>query len=249
MTCEEVKLLISARMDGEINAIQCVALDSHLTACAACNENLEAIETVRATVRDEMPYYCAPAHLWARVNSELRVADFDGSARKMNWRVVGAVAAAIVMSILGAVPFLVNERNQRQIVAYELLSAHVRAMLSHTVDVISSDQHTVKPWFNGKLPFSPPVADLMSEGFPLEGGRLDSVGARVIAALVYSRHLHSIDVFVWPADSQRPPTHFERQGYNEISWTKDDFVFAAVSDLNAAELNAFAELLKKPSAK
>jgi anti-sigma factor RsiW len=131
-------------------------------------------------------------------------------------------------------------------VADELLSAHVRAMFGQSVDVVSSDQHTVKPWFNGKVPFSPPVVDLSSEGFPLEGGRLDSIGAHVIAALVYSRRLHRIDVFVWPADREKPPANFERDGYNAISWTRNDFVFTAVSDLNVAELSAFATLLKRP---
>jgi anti-sigma factor RsiW len=130
-------------------------------------------------------------------------------------------------------------------VANELVSAHVRAMFSHTVDVVSSDQHTVKPWFNGKVTFSPPVVDLASEGFPLEGGRLDSVGARLIATLVYRRHLHRIDVFVWPAGRETPPEYFERDGYYEICWSKNAFVFAAVSDLNTPELNAFASLLKK----
>jgi anti-sigma factor RsiW len=118
-------------------------------------------------------------------------------------------------------------------------------MVSHLADVASTDQHTVKPWFNGKVTFSPPVVDLASEGFPLEGGRLDSLGARLIATLVYSRHLHRIDVFVWPANYQMPPAHFERDGYNEISWSKNDFAFAVVSDLNTAELNTFAGLLKK----
>ena len=156
------------------------------------------------------------------------------------------VAAALVLAVLGAAPFLINEHNQRQIVANELLSAHVRALFSHTVDVASSDEYTVKAWFNDKVTFSPPVVDLASEGFPLDGGRLDSVGTRLIATPVYRRHLHRIDVFVWPAGREAPPPgYFERDGYNEISWSKNDFIFAAVSDLNAAELNAFAGLLKK----
>jgi anti-sigma factor RsiW len=248
MTCEEVKLLISARLDGEINALQCVAIDSHLEveACRSCNEEMEAQETLRAAIRDQMPYYRTPAHLIERLTSALRaVESFDDSARWTHWKALGAVAAALLLAVLGAAPFLVNGNNQRQIVADELLSSHVRALFSHTVDVASSDQHTVKPWFNGKVTFSPPVVDLASEGFPLEGGRLDSVGARLIATLVYRRHLHRIDVFVWPAGRETPPAYFERDGYNEISWTKNDFVFAAVSDLNATELNEFAGLLKK----
>jgi anti-sigma factor RsiW len=152
----------------------------------------------------------------------------------------------VTFCALVSAPFLVNARNQRQLVAEELLSAHQRALLGRSVDVVSSDQHTVKPWFNGKLPFSPPVADLRAEGFPLEGGRVDYAGDRPVAALVYSRRLHRIDVFVWPLGGQRrPPAYFQRNGYNEISWEKDDFLFSAVSDLNDAELAQFADLLRR----
>lgn len=248
MTCEEVKLLISARMDGEINALQCVAIDSHLEAeaCRSCNQQIEAQETLRAAIRDRTPYYRAPAHLRRRLTSALQSAEcFDDGSRRTDWKMFRAVAAALILAVLGAAPFLVNEHNRRQIVADELLSAHVRALFSHAVDVASSDQHTVKPWFNGKVPFSPPVVDLASEGYPLEGGRLDSIGARLIATLVYRRHLHRIDVFVWPAGGETPPAYFERDGYNEVSWSNNDFVFVAVSDLNTAELDAFSGLLKK----
>src|SRR6202042_2358688 len=139
--------------------------------------------------------------------------------------------------VLAGVPFLVNAHNQRQLVAEELLSAHQRALIGRSVDVVSSDQHTVKPWFNGKLPFSPPVTDLRSQGFPLEGGRVDYAGERPVAALVYSRRLHRIDVFIWPASGEKePPERFERNGYSEISWAKDNFLFTAVADLNAAEI-------------
>jgi anti-sigma factor RsiW len=170
MTCKEVKLLISARMDGDINAVQCVAMDSHLEveACPSCNEEMEAQETLRAVIRDQTPYYRAPAHLLDRLTSALRAAEgFDGSARRTNWRVLGAVAVALVPAVLGAAPFLINEHNERQIVADELLSAHVRVLFSHTADPVSSDQRAVKPWFNGKVTFSLPVVGLASEGFPL----------------------------------------------------------------------------------
>jgi anti-sigma factor RsiW len=112
------------------------------------------------------------------------------------------------------------------------------------VDVVSTDQHTVKPWFNGKLVFSPPVADLAAEGFPLEGGRVDYVGGNPVAALVYRRRLHRIDVFVWPADGVTAPANFERNGFRELSWTKGGFRFTAISDLNSGELASFADLLK-----
>jgi anti-sigma factor RsiW len=217
-----------------------------LETCPSCATDLEELQSVRYAVRGEMPYYKAPPDLRNRVRFALCGAEYlDTNARRIDWRVWGAVAASVVFCALATAPFLVNARNQSQLVAQEFLSAHERALVGRSVDVVSSDQHTVKPWFNGKLPFSPPVTDLRAEGFPLEGGRVDYAGDRPVAALVYSRRLHRIDVFVRPSAGQTPPpAHFERNGYNEISWEKDNFLFAAVSDLNDAELAAFANLLR-----
>jgi anti-sigma factor RsiW len=253
MTCDEVKPLLNARVDDEIDAIQRAALDSHAKTCASCAAELEELKSVRDAIRGEMPYYKAPLDLRNQVRDALRGAEYldagagySGIARRTGWRVWGAVAATVVFCALVSAPFMVNARNQRQLVAEELLSAHQRALMGRSVDVVSSDQHTVKPWFNGKLPFSPPVTDLRAEGFPLEGGRVDYAGGRPVAALVYSRRLHRIDVFVRPSGSQKtPPAHFERNGYNEISWEKDSFLFTAVSDLNDSELTALANLLRK----
>lgn len=246
MTCDEVKALLHARMDGETDAIQSAGVDSHVEACRSCGAEREAIESLRETIRSEMHYYKAPAGLRDRVSVAVRGAEYlDGRARRTDWRAWGAIAAALILVAVGAAPFAVNARYQRQLVADELLSAHVRALMGRSLDVVSSDQHNVKPWFNGKLPFSPPVADLGAQGFPLEGGRLDYAAGRPLAALVYSRRLHRIDVFVWPSTGRTaPPSHFERDGYNEISWEKNDFVFTAVSDLNATELSAFAGLMR-----
>src|SRR6266566_5272603 len=224
MSCDEIKPLLNARLDDEIDPVHRADLDAHMKTCSSCAKDLEGLESVRHSIRGAMPYYKAPAHLRNQVRFALRGARYvDSSARRMAWRPWGAVAAALAVCALVSAPFLVNARNQRQLVAEELLSAHQRALAGRSLDVVSSDQHTVKPWFNGKLPFSPPVADLRAEGFPLEGGRVDYAGERPVAALVYSRRLHRIDVFVWPAAGEKaPPGHFERNGYNEISWTKDN---------------------------
>jgi len=246
MTCDEVKALLHARMDGETNTVQSAAVDSHIEACPSCAAEREVIESLRETIRGELHYYNAPAGLRDRVTVAVRGAEhLDGRARRTDWRPWGAIAAALILAALGVWPFFINVRYQRQLVADELLSAHVRALMGRSLDVISSDQHNVKPWFNGKLPFSPPVADLSAEGFPLEGGRLDYAAGRPLAALVYGRRLHRIDLFVWPTTGKPvPPSRFERDGYNEISWTKSNFAFTAVSDLNAAELGTFAGLLQ-----
>jgi anti-sigma factor RsiW len=247
MNCDEAKPLLNAHMDNEIDPIQRATVDSHVKICSSCALDLEQLESVRAAIRSEMPYYHAPPNLRSQVRLALRGAEYlERGAHRRAWNVWGAAAAAaVVVCALATAPFLVNARNERQLVAEELLSAHERALVGRSVDVISSDQHTVKPWFNGKLPFSPPVTDLASQGFPLEGGRVDYAGEQPVAALVYGRRLHRIDVFIRPsAGAKAPPEHFERNGYNEISWMKGGFLFTAVSDLNASALTGFIRLLQ-----
>jgi anti-sigma factor RsiW len=247
VNCVEAKALLNARMDGELDSSRRVAIDAHLQTCSSCAMDTEELEYVRDTIRGGIQYHRAPAGLRDQVRFALRGAEYldRRSSWQTSWRVWGGVAAAIALIALAATPFLLNERNQRQLVAEELLSAHKRALLGRGLDVVSSDQHTVKPWFNGKVPFSPPVTDLRAEGFPLEGGRLDYAGGQPVATLVYSRRLHRIDVFVRTAAGQKkPPSHFERNGYHEISWTRDHFLFTAVSDLNTTDLARFTGLLE-----
>lgn len=244
MTCDEVKPLLDARMDEEIDAAWSATIDSHVAECPSCAADLERLHGIRNAIRGGMSYYTAPSALRERVRYALRGAEYlDRSSPQPRWRMWGAIAAAFALCLMAGALLLVNQRNQRILVAEEILSAHQRALMGRAVDVVSSDQHTVKPWFNGKLPFSPPVFDLAPEGFPLEGGRLDYVDGSPVAALVYRRRLHRIDVFVRPSGGRAAPSHFERNGFREISWTKDSFVFTAVSDLNGGELASFVNLL------
>jgi anti-sigma factor RsiW len=245
MTCDDVKPLLDGRMDDEIDPVQRQAIDTHLETCSSCAMDLEKLASVRYAVRGEMPYYRAPAELKNQVRFALRGAEYLDRPRPASWRTWGAIAASAAFCALASAPFLVNARNQRQLVAEEFLSAHARALAGRTVDVVSSDQHTVKPWFNGRLPFSPPVIDLASEGFPLEGGRVDYAAGHAVAALVYGRRLHSIDLFIRPSEGEKaPPSNFERDGFSEVSWTKDSFLFTAVSDVNVADLRTFVNLLR-----
>ncbi len=243
MNCTDAGTLLHAYFDGELNAGDRSAVETHLSQCASCSQALARLQHLRQTIRAEVNYHRAPAALGAQIRSSLRAAErIEPAPRRFEWKTWGAIAAGIALA--GGL-FLARSNNEQQIVAEELFSAHARALMGREIDVESSDRHTVKPWFNGKLPFSPPVSDLSADGFPLEGGRLDFARGHAVAALVYRRNLHRIDVFVWPeADISSPPAQIDRNGFHEISWTHEGFRFAAISDLNVAELSNFVALLQ-----
>jgi anti-sigma factor RsiW len=246
MSCDDVKPLLNSWFDNEIDTERRAGVDAHIETCTSCASDVEQLGKVRHAIRDEMRYYRARPALRDEVLLALRGADYlERGTRSRNWWAWGAIAATAAFIALAAASIFIIERDRGQLVAEQFVSAHERALIGRSMDVVSSDNHTVKPWFNGKIPFSPPVIDLRSKGFPLEGGRVDYAGDQPIAALVYSRRLHRIDVFVFPSTGRRtPPSHFEQNGYNEISWKKSDFLFTAVSDLNRAELESFSHLLQ-----
>jgi anti-sigma factor RsiW len=165
------------------------------------------------------------------------------------WMGIGvAFASGVVLSVV--VMFFYAAPGQDRLTA-QVIDGHVRSMMvAHLSDVVSTDQHTVKPWFNGKLDYSPPVRDLAAQGFALAGGRLDYLDERPVAALVYQHKLHTINVFVWPVrDKSLTNYHaMSRQGFNVISWQQEGMQFWAVSDLNASDLKQFAELLRQQPA-
>lgn len=138
--------------------------------------------------------------------------------------------------------------SHEEMITREIVAGHVRSLMAnHLSDVTSTDQHTVKPWFDGKLDFAPPVVNLASAGFPLVGGRLDFVDGRPVAALVYQRRLHFINLFIWPSTERQESSVVlqSREGYNILHWTRGGMTFWAISDVSADDLRSFAELLKK----
>lgn len=166
--------------------------------------------------------------------------------RRWRWPAWGLAAAGFACGVLASMLALqlLPPADGNRALEQELASSHVRAlMVAHLTDVASSDQHTVKPWFQGKLDYSPPVKDLANDGYPLIGGRLDYVAGRPVAALIYRRHGHLINLFVWPADGQTAPTLHSHQGYQLAHWRNAGMQFWAVSDLNGEELQTLARLI------
>lgn len=264
--CDKV-LLVQAELDGELDAAEAAALATHKTTCPVCQTAAADIARARAAI-DRSFYRATPETLRTRILAELSAAQereaptphppITGVSRWWRrWFVahsglrpggvglsgvglggfgLGAVCAAAVALLVLSSP---NPGVIEQIVA-----GHVRALQpGHLEDVPSSDRHTVKPWFNGKLDFTPPVKDFAAEGFPLRGGRLDYLAGRPVAALVYQRDKHIIDLFVWPAkgDGLRPPQTSQRQGYNIVHWVQDGMMFWAVSDVEMAQLQKFVK--------
>ena len=250
MNCREVQSLVHASLDGELDLIRQMEIDDHLRQCQACEAFFASQRALQSAVKTDGLYVTAPAGLERRVRTAVRSAtaprQWWSGVFTAPWVIATAAATAIVIAAISVGPFA-SRQSHGDSIAQEVISAHIRSLMpGHLTDVLSSDQHTVKPWFAGKLDFSPPVVDLKDEGFPLVGGRLDYVDNRPIAALTYRRGEHTINLFVWPSESNTevPETLDGRQGYNALSWRRGRTNFWAVSDLNAVELREFARLIQ-----
>jgi len=216
-------------------------------------DNHEDVE-VAALVKAQATYYEAPQSLRDRIGVALGQAEPTKAAPRTRrwaewrqWLGLGvAFACGVMLSV--AITVFYGVPGQQERLAAQVIDGHVRSlMVAHLSDVASSDQHTVKPWFSGKLDFSPPVWDLAAEGFALVGGRLDYIDGRSVAALVYRHRLHTINVFIWPAGSNasRAPSSASRHGFNVASWSDGGMQFWAVSDINPADLQRLGQLLRK----
>ena len=255
MSCELTQRYVPGYLDDELDLVRTIEMEAHLKACLACTQELENLKELRFALQRNSLAYAAPAALRERIQSSLR-----GSSRaqvresktkwpSLNmWQLAGAFALLVLISISGwqwTARLRVPSSDQR--IAAEVFSSHVRSLEGdHLMDVVSTDQHTVKPWFDGKLDFSPPVEDLASNGFPLVGGRLDYVENREVAALIYQRRKHFINAFVWPDPSGSESTQAieSRQGYNIMRWSRGGFQFWAVSDVASSDLAEFVQLLE-----
>jgi anti-sigma factor RsiW len=251
MNCRECLDYIDAYIDNELDVTATIAVQQHLRDCHQCQQLLEARKAVGALLANPQISFEAPDSLLGRIQTALPVTRSEVKPRTVRrlvipWLSVPLALAATIAVLLGLVFLNQGGMSRGNALAQEVISSHVRSLLgAHLLDVPSTDQHTVKPWFDGKLKFSPPVHDLAEHGFRLTGGRLDYLHGREVAALVYQRRLHVINLFIWPSESGRnmAAESFTKDGYNVSHWDHDGFVFWAVSDVNPEDLSAFADLL------
>jgi anti-sigma factor RsiW len=253
VTHGEVELQLDAYVDGELAPGDARELETHLKACAECARLHEARVALSATIREQVPAFRAPDALRGSVRAALRNAAGTPVPRRLRAPVAArwlALAASLAVVAAGSWRLGLS-RAGADALAGQVLASHVRSLMpGHLTDVVSSDQHTVKPWFNGKLDFSPQVYDFAGRGFPLVGGRLDYLGERPVAALVYARRQHLINVFLWPA-KQGPGGGdggagvATRRGYHLLHWTTPDYAYWVVSDLGMPELHDFAQLVQQ----
>jgi anti-sigma factor RsiW len=267
MNCDEATKLMDGYLDGELDPITSRKIEQHLRECRNCDQAYKTHGSLIRALGNATPYYKAPAELRERIQFSLREEIAERPTRNFapdrqplfprkqpglrtilwetswNWL---ALAAAIVLAAIIALTLV--PRLQRpgadQFLATQLIASHVRSLMAnHLTDVASSDQHTVKPWLDVKLDFAAPVVDLSGEGFPLLGGRLDYLDNRPVAALIYQRRKHFINLFVWPVESNaaKGTETISRQGYQLLHWVNSDFNYWAVSDVSAGDLQAFKQ--------
>jgi mycothiol system anti-sigma-R factor len=251
MACEQSRTVVHAYLDGELDAVRAAEFERHLEKCPECVTALETQEALSSAIQRAELNEPAPAALRQKVLADVRPPSAVRSSaplvmRRMQWTWLAAAAAILLLTYAAwrTIPALRSE-NYQSVVAAEIVDAHLRSLQpGHLADVLSTDQHTVKPWFNGKLDFSPPVQDFAGDGFPLQGGRLDVVHGRTIAALVYGRRKHLISVFVQPAREAEPPMRSgSRQGYNWLAWRAEGMEFCAISDVSPADLQQLKQLV------
>src|SRR5258707_580050 len=250
MSCEQTQELINAYVDGELDLVHSLELERHLRGCQACSKSRATRVALRSAVGGV--YQKPPAHLKKRVASAIRKEQkSEAKTIIVPWRWIAFASSIALLFLLSWSPFqLLSDRSADEMLAREVVASHIRSLMTdHLADVPSSDQHTVKPWFNGKLDFSPPVVDLDDQGFALVGGRLDYVNDRSVAALVYQRRKHVINLFIWPSTDKSGQTGSmsRLQGYNAVYWKQSDMNCWAVSDLNPDELRDFVQILKSRS--
>jgi anti-sigma factor RsiW len=254
MNCEEVVSLLHPYTDGELDLVRHLQIEQHLQGCASCREQGQHLQSLRAAIATPSLRYRAPESLRARLQAALpSVTPTLPAVRTRSMpplqRATMAASILLLVGMSATMGMLLSHpgSSMDERLADSVVADHVRSIqVDHLTDVVSSDRHTVKPWFQGKLDFAPNVPDLSEQGYVLSGGRLDYLVDRPVAALVYLRRLHAINVFIRPAPSEEPKTvrTLTRQGFHLCQWQQSGMAYWAISDLNDEELNEFVRLFQ-----
>ena len=242
--CVDQELLIGGLVDGELDAANTALVEAHVARCEACREELERLQAVRSLLQIEGVRDRAPESLTRRIASLPEVAPKAANENRVpSWLAPGAIGA--LAASLAMISFVTPATTAA--VDQDLVSSHVRSLQpGHLTDVQTTNQHIVKPWFNGRIDFAPPVPELADKGFPLVGGRLDSINGKTVPAIVYKRRLHTVNLYVWPT-KESGERAFVKEGFAVREWTRNGLRFAAVSDIPAAELEQFEKLFVEAS--
>ena len=244
MSCELSRTTVHGYIDGELDAVRAAEFERHVESCAECRGSMEQLESLHRQIQRNQLYETASMRLRQQLRRDLPGRAKDTAAQR--WYVMPIFAAAIITAVFWLALSLVETHTHSAQIAAELVDAHIRSLQpGHLTDVASTDQHTVKPWFDGRLDFIPPVADYSEQGFPLLGGRLDAADGRMVAALVYGRRKHFVNLFAWP--EKTASTGFSSsgstRGYQWLMWHTGDMRFCLVSDASASDLEQLRELI------
>ncbi len=249
MSCDFSPAAVHGYLDGELDAVRAADFERHLEVCTECRNSLEQMESLRRRIRRSALSEHASPQFREQISRQLGLAKNDARRAASGWRwlLVPAFGLMAVAAVFWAALVLVQPHTDSARITAELIDAHVRSLQpGHLTDVISTDQHTVKPWFDGKLDFIPPVTDFSDQGFPLQGGRLDVVDGHSVAALIYARRKHTINLFIWPERGADvlSGTSGSRQGYNWLLWKRGVNRFCLVSDVSLADLHELKDLIQ-----
>ena len=246
MSCEETQNLLNAYVDDELDRSSKLTIESHLLGCPPCASVLANLKLLVSSLQRESLRFNAPQHLKSLVTSSIERANPVARRSFSGWRWAGIAASVLVIVALSGLVATRTTPSVERPLTEEIVSSHVRSMMAaHLTDVASSETHNVKPWFASRLDYSPPVKDLSVQGFPLLGGRMDYLADRPVAALVYQRNQHFINLFVWPANESTPENRLALRGYNLMHWEQSGMTYWLISDLSPEELTECGRLLKE----
>jgi anti-sigma factor RsiW len=257
VNCNDAQAVIDGYVDRELDLVTSLEMEHHLETCESCSYVYENRQKLQAAIRAGSLHHAIPAHLPDRVLAVIQREDRAAAARRpaafrtiptrsqrWNWL---AAASFIVAALMGwSLGHFSAVTPSKDGLIQEVFASDMRSLMAvnQGIEVRSSNQHTVKPWFAGKLDFSPPVQDFTAQGYPLVGGRRDYLNGRTVAVLVYKRKAHWINLFLWPSAHDAPIKTETSQGYHLISWSKEGMDYWAVSDVNTHELQDFVSLIQ-----